>query len=74
MLKRTWKKGNPSTRLRGMQTGTATMQNCMEIPLKMKNRATTVQLLSHVFATPWTAACQASDFRYLPEFAQTHVH
>ena len=57
-----------------MQTGTATMQNCMEIPLKMKNRATTVQLRSHVFATPWTAACQASDFRYLPEFAQTHVH
>ena len=36
--------------------------------------------LSHVqlFATPWTAACQASLFftvlYCLPEFAQTHVH
>ena len=36
-----------------------------------------VQLLSHVrlFATPWTAACQASlSFTILPELAQTHVH
>ena len=35
-----------------------------------------VQLLSHVrlFVTPWTAACQASVFHHLPEFAQTHVH
>ena len=36
-----------------------------------------VQLLSCVwfFATPWTAASQASvSFPYLPEFAQSHVH
>ena len=37
-----------------------------------------VQLLSHVllFATPWTAARQASlSFTsHLPELAQTHVH
>ena len=35
-----------------------------------------VRLLSHVllFATPWTAARQASPLLlYLPEFAQTHV-
>ena len=35
------------------------------------------QLLSHVqlFATPWTAACQASlVHRQLPEFTQTHRH
>ena len=35
------------------------------------------QSLSHVqlFATPWTAACQASlVHHYLPEFAQAHVH
>ena len=33
-----------------------------------------VQLLSRVqlFETPWTAACQASQ--YLLEFAQIHVH
>ena len=35
-----------------------------------------VQLLSRVrlFATPWTAAYQASLPIQLPEFAQTHVH
>ena len=36
-----------------------------------------VQLLSHVrlFATPWTAECQASlSHHQLPELAQTHVH
>ena len=39
--------------------------------------STVVQSLSHVglFATPWTAAYQASlSFHYLPKFAQTHVH
>ena len=35
-----------------------------------------VQSLSCVwlFATPWTAACQASIHRWIPEFTQTHVH
>ena len=37
-----------------------------------------VQSFSHVrlFATPWTAACQASQsvHHQLPEFTQTHVH
>ena len=35
-----------------------------------------VQLLSHVwlFATPWTAAGQASMSFTIPELAQTHVH
>ena len=36
-----------------------------------------VQLLSHVwlFATPWTAACQASlSITQLPELVQIHVH
>ena len=33
--------------------------------------------LLQLFATPWTAACQASVFflvHHLPEFAQTHIH
>ena len=36
-----------------------------------------IQSLGHVqlFATLWTAACQASlSFNHLPELAQTHVH
>ena len=41
-----------------------------------EQHALVVQSLSHVllFATPWTAARQASPLLlYLPEFAQTHV-
>ena len=37
MLERVWRKGDPSTLLVGMQTGVATMENCMEFPQKTKN-------------------------------------
>ena len=36
MLERVWRKGNPLTLLVGMQTGTATMENSVEIPLKTR--------------------------------------
>ena len=36
MLERVWRKGNPLTLLVGMQTSTATMENSVEIPLKLK--------------------------------------
>jgi len=38
MLERVWRKGNLLTLLMGMQTGTATMENSVEIPLKTGNR------------------------------------
>ena len=38
MLKKVWRKGNPVTLLVGMQTGAATMENNVEIPLKTGNR------------------------------------
>ena len=38
MLERVWRKGNPLTLLVGMQTSTATMENSVEIPLKIGNR------------------------------------
>ena len=37
MLERVWRKGNPLTLL-GMQTGTATMENSVETPLKTENK------------------------------------
>ena len=47
-----------------MQTGTATIENSVEIALKTGNRTaiSSVQLLSRVrlFETPWIAARQAS--------------
>ena len=36
MLERVWRKGNPPTLLVGMQTSTATMENSVEIPLKLE--------------------------------------
>ena len=35
---RQWRKGNPPTLLVGMQTSTATLENSVEIPLKIANR------------------------------------
>ena len=32
MLERVWRKGNPPVLLVGMKTGTATMENSLEIP------------------------------------------
>ena len=38
MLERVWRKGNPLTLLVGMQTGTTTVENSVEIPLKTGTR------------------------------------
>ena len=38
MLERVWRKGNPLKLLVGMQTSTTTMENSVDIPLKIENR------------------------------------
>ena len=40
VLVRMWRKGNPSALLVGVQTGTATMENNMEVPQKVRNKST----------------------------------
>ena len=40
MLARMWRKGNPPTLLVGIQAGTATLKNGMEVPQKVKNKVT----------------------------------
>ena len=40
MLVRMWRKGITFALLVGMQTGAATLENSMEVPQKIKNRAT----------------------------------
>ena len=40
MLEWIWRKGIPPTLLVGMQVGTATSENSMELPQKVENRAT----------------------------------
>ena len=60
VLLRMWRKGNSDAPLVGIQVGTATLENSMMIPQKLKNRTTT-----------WS-----SDFSpgYLPEEIHTHTH
>ena len=48
MLERVWRKGNPLTLLVGMQTGTASMENSVEIPLKTGNKAVNFQMFKLV--------------------------
>ena len=60
-----WRKGNPLTLLVGMETSTATRENSVWRFLKKigtRTSISSVQSLSCVwlFATPWTAALQAS--------------
>jgi len=40
MLEWMWRKGNPLTLLVGMQAGTVTLENSMEVPHKVETRAT----------------------------------
>ena len=40
MLAMGWTKGNPFALLVGMQAGTATLENSVEVPQEVKNRAT----------------------------------
>ena len=37
MLVRMWRNGNPLALLVGMQTGAATLEQCVEVPQKIKN-------------------------------------
>ena len=38
MLERMWRKGNPLTLVVAMSTGAATLENCVEVPQRVKNR------------------------------------
>ena len=40
MVVRMWRMENPLTLLVGMQVGTASLENSMEVPQDVKNRAT----------------------------------
>ena len=48
MLVRMQRKGNPLTRLVGTQAGTAILENSIEVPQEVKNRATLGPLVGSV--------------------------
>ena len=71
-LEISWTEELGGPRSTGLQRG-----RC-DLEIKQQLQFSLVQSLSHVrlFATPWTAACQAflGVHHQLPEFTQTHVH
>ena len=67
MLERVWRKGNPLTLFLGMQTGTATMENSVEILFKKKKKKVEIEL-PHDPAIP----CWAYTSR-IAELKETHV-
>ena len=50
---RVWRKGTPPTMLVGMQTGTVTMENSVEIPQKTENRIVIWPRNPTAGHTPW---------------------
>ena len=66
MLERVWRKGNPLTLLVGMQTGTATMENSMEILLKKKKKVE-IELLYDPAIPCWAYTSR------IVELNETHV-
>ena len=62
MLERLWRKRNPHSLLMGMQTGTATMENSMVVPQKLRielsyNPAIPLLGISEKFAKIYTLLC-----------------
>ena len=43
-----WRKRNPPTLLVGMEVGTATIEKCVEVPQKTKNRITSNPSPGHI--------------------------
>ena len=48
MLERMWRNGDPLALLVGMQTGTATLENSVEVPQKVKNRSISSQDIGYL--------------------------
>ena len=65
MLERMRRKGNPLALLVGMWTGAATLENCVEVPPRVKTRATV-----------WPSNCTAGDLpqRYRCSETPGHLH
>ena len=65
MLERMWRKGNALALLVGMWTGAATLENCVEVPQRVKNRTALLP-----------SSCTAGDLpqRYRCSETSGHLH
>ena len=73
MLERMWRKGIPLSLLVGMQAGAATLENSMEVPQKVENRAT-LQLSNCTRYLPQRFKCSDPNGHLHPNVHSNNVH
>ena len=74
MLARMWRKGIPLTLLVGMEAGTATLENSMEVPQKVENRATQDPEIVPLGIYPNTYKCSDLKVHLHPNVYSSNVH
>ena len=74
MLERMWRKGSPLARLVGMWTGAATLENCVEVPQRVKNRSALWPSNCTVGDLPQRYRCNETPGHLHPDVYSSNVH
>lgn len=74
MLERMRRKGNPLTLLVGMLTGAATLENCVEVPQRLKNRPALRPSNCTVGDLPQRYRCSETPGHLHPDVSNSNAH
>ena len=74
MLERMRRKGNPLTLLVGMWTGAATLENCVEVPQRVKNRSALRPSNCTAGDLPQRFRCNETPGHLHPNVYSSNVH
>ena len=74
MLERMWRKGNFLTLLVGMGTGAATLENCVEVPQRVKNSSALRPSNCTAGDLPQRYRCSETPGHLHPDVSSSNVH
>ena len=74
MLERMWREGNPPALLVGMWTGTATLENCVEVPQRVKNIFALQPSNCSAGDLPQRYRCSETPGPLHPDVSSSNVH
>ena len=74
MLERMWREGNPPALLVGMGTGAATLENCVEVPQRVKNKPALGPSNCTVGDLPQRYRCNETPGHLHPDVYSSNVH
>ena len=74
MLERMWRKGKPLALLVGMWTGAATLENCVEVPQRVKNRTALRSSNCTAGDLPQRYRCSKMPGHLHPDVSSRNVH